>query len=464
MKTGPAVGPSVSNRSRRKGGVLFAVAFFTLAAGSFPTAAGTGGPTPTPTPTPADVDRDGLHWIGTWATAPQRALPQRVETFRNQTLRLIVRTSAPGRKVRIRLSNTFGEEPLRVGGMHVARRAAGADIDPTSDRTVTFGGHLSTIVPTHSMAVSDAFVLDVPALSDLAISLFLPGDTAATTSHALALQTSYVSAETGDETARANFPVAKTISSWPFLTGVDVAASPCGAAIVAFGSSLTDGDGSTEDTNRRWPDVLAERLQKDAGPERGVLNEGIIGNRLLTDFESPRQGGGPFAKVLAKLGPALGPAGLARFEPDVLDQSGVRYVILGLGVNDILFPGSFIPATESVDARSVISGNRRLVALARAKGIKAIGTTIPPFENATFRNPTILFSTPEKEAVRLEVNEWIRSGNEFDAVIDFDVVLRDPSHLARILPAYDSGDHLHPNDAGYLASGNAIPLALFQDP
>ena len=247
----------------------------------------------------------------------------------------------------------------------------------------------------------------------------------------------------------------------------DVAGSSGGAAIVAFGSSITDGDGSTKDGNRRWPDVLAERLQKgaDREPELGVLgilNEGIIGNRLLSDSQSPRQAGGPFGAVLERFGAGLGPAGLARFERDVLDQAGVRYVILALGVNDILFPGSFIPSTESVSAQSLISGNRQLIARAHKKGIRVIGTTIPPFEDATFHAPTISFYTPEKELVRQEVNAWIRSSREFDAVVDFDEVLRDPSRPTRLLPAYDSGDHLHANDAGNVASANAIPLALFR--
>jgi lysophospholipase L1-like esterase len=314
------------------------------------------------------------------------------------------------------------------------------------------------------MVVSDPVDLDVPALSDLAISLFFPNTTVATTLHILALQTSYVSPETGDSTAAVKFPVARTIVSWPFLTGVDVATSPGGAAIVAFGSSTTDGDGSTKDANHRWPDVLAERLQKDAdrGAELGVLNLGIIGNRLLSDSHSPRQAGGPFGTVLEQFGAALGPAGLARFEGDVLGQAGIKYLILALGVNDILFPGSFIPSTESVSAQSLISGNRQLIARAHKKGIRVIGTTIPPFENATFNSPKISFYTPEKELVRQQVNDWIRSGAEFDGVVDFDEVLRDPSHPARLLPKYDSGDHLHANDAGNVASGNAIPLALFR--
>ena len=223
------------------------------------------------------------------------------------------------------------------------------------------------------MAVSDPVDLDVPALSDLAVSIFLPNSTAATTLHSLALQTNYLSPETGDSTAAAKFPVAKTTSSWPFLSGIDVAASLSGATIVAFGSSLTDGDGSTKDANRRWPDVLAERLQKDGYTEVGVLNKGIIGNRLLSDVGSPRQAGGPLGPTFEQLAPALGEAGVTRFERDVLAQAGVKYVILALGVNDILFPGSFIPATESVTAKDVISGNRKLIERAHKKGFGPSG-------------------------------------------------------------------------------------------
>ena len=317
------------------------------------------------------------------------------------------------------------------------------------------------------MVISDPVDLDVPALSDLAISLFFPKPATATTSHSLAKETNYVSAETGDSTAAATFPIAKTITSWPFLTGVDVTTSPRGATIVALGSSLTDGDGSTKDANRRWPDVLAERLQKAGGrDELGVLNEGIIGNRLLSDSDSPHQAGGPppLGAVFAQLGPTLGQSGLARFERDVLGQAGVRYVIVGLGVNDILFPGSFIPATENVNSQSVISGYRQLIARGHKKGIRVIGSTIPPFEHAIFPSPFFDgFYTPEKENVRQQVNAWIRGSGEFDGVIDFDEAVRDPNHRTQILPAYDSGDHLHVNDAGNVAQGNAIPLALFHD-
>jgi lysophospholipase L1-like esterase len=408
----------------------------------------------------AEVNRDSKQWIGTWATASQPSMPGSLRNFRNQTLRLIVHTSVGGTKVRIKISNTFGDRPLLIGGAHIARRTAAAEIDPASDRTLMFQGHSSTTVPSRSMVVSDPVELDVPALSDLAISLFLPQTTEVKTAHVLAMQTSYVSAETGDSTAEVKFPVAKEISSWPFLTGVDVAASPRGIAIVAFGSSLTDGDGTTSDTNGRWPDVLAKRLQKSADrkAEVGVLNEGIIGNRLLND--SPVQAAG------GRFGAVLGQAGLTRFERDVLAQAGAKYVVVGLGINDIAFPGSLTPATESISAESMIAGYRQLIARAHQRGIRIIGTTNPPFENSFLAlappAPPITFYTPEKESVRRKVNDWILSSGEFDGVVDLDGVLRDPSHPTRLLPSYDSGDHLHPNNAGCLAEGNAIPLGLFE--
>lgn len=411
------------------------------------------------------TDPNSQHWVGTWAASPQRGMSGQTETFHNQTLRLIVHTSIGGKQARIKISNVFGAQPLVIGSAHIARRAADANIDPSSDRALTFGKQSSITIPAGSLAVSDPVDLVIPALSDVAISLFFPNETAATTVHLLAKQTNYISAEAGDSTATANFRGAKTLSSWPFITGVDVAAAPGAAAIVAFGSSLTDGDGSTKDTNRRWPDVLAERLHKNGNTQLGVLNEGVIGNRLLSDSQSPRQSGGPppLGPVFQVLGPSLGEAGVTRFERDVLSQAGVKYAILGLGVNDILFPGSFIPATENVTAQQLIAGNRELTTRAHKKGIRVIGTTIPPFEHALFRDPLFQdFYSAEKEKVRQEVNAWIRSGGEFDGVIDFDAAAHDPNHPTQLLPAFDSGDHLHVNNAGNVAQGNAISLALFQ--
>jgi len=403
----------------------------------------------------ADADQNAKQWIGTWATAAQPFAPKSLQTYRNQSLRLIVHTSTGGTKVRIKISNTYGDRPLLIGGAHIARRTAEAEIDPRSDRMLKFQAKSSTTVAVGSIVVSDPVELDVPALSDLAVSLFLPRRTEAKTSHIMAKQTSYVSPETGDLTAAVKFPVAQTIQSWPFLTGVDVEAASGSAVIVAFGSSLTDGDGTTADTNGRWPDVLAERLQKGTGGklEIGVLNEGIIGNRLL--YDSPKGADNPF-------GAALGEAGLARFERDVLAQAGVKHVIVGLGINDILFPAFlFTPPGEKVSAEDIISGYRQLIARGHRKGVSVIGTTNPPFENSAFPGLVAAFYSSERETVRQQVNDWIRSSGEFDDVVDLDAVLRDPSHPSQLLPAYDSGDHLHPNNAGCIAEGNAFPLALF---
>jgi len=385
-----------------------------------------------------------LAWVGTWATAPQPFMPGALETYRNETLRLIVHVSEGGPKVRIHISNAYGDKPLSIGSAHIARRTMGADVDPMSDRPILFQGRATATIPAHGMAISDPVDLDVPALSDLAVSLFLPEPVDATTSHLLALQTSYVA--TGNSTAATRFPIAKTIDTWPFLTGVDVVA-PDRPAIVVIGSSTTDGDGSTQDANHRWPDVLAQRLGKDAG----VLNLGIIGNRLLQDSPSA-----------TSFGRGLGESVLARYERDALSQAGVKFIIVCIGVNDIVFPGTFTPAAEAITSQNIIDAYRQLVSRAHQKGVRIFITTIPPFENARYSsNKTLVVYTPAKEMVRQQVNEWIRNTHEFDAMIDFDAVLRDPDHPSRLLSKFDSGDHLHCNDAGYAATANAVPLALF---
>ena len=396
---------------------------------------------------------EGKHWIGTWATAAQPSLPDSPNSYENQSVRLIVHTSVGGKRVRIRISNTYGDRPLLIGSAHIARRAGEADIDSSSDRVLKFHGQPSAKIPPHSIAASDPVDLDIGPLSDLAISLFFPERTPATTFHLAAKQTNYVATDTGDSAGAAHFPAAKKIRGWPFLNGVDVEASRTGAAIVALGSSLTDGDGSTFDTNHRWPDLLAERLQKEKGrlAELGVLNEGIIGNRLLKD--SPQST--PF-------GAALGEAGVARFDRDVLSQPGVKYVFVGLGINDIAFPGSLTPANQSVSVEDLIAGYRQLIARAHKKGIRVIGTTNPPFEESFLASPPTTFFTPEKESVRQRINQWIMTTKEFDGAVDFDAVVRDPERPSRILRAYDSGDHLHPNNAGYEATANVIPVSLFK--
>ena len=390
----------------------------------------------------AEAPSAGAAWVSTWTAAPQPPMPGALGHYDAQSLRLIVHVSASGLQARIRLSNLYGNTPLTIGAAHIALRTRGADIDPASDRALTFGGRTSTVVPAHATALSDPVRLAIPALADVAVSLYLPKAVDATTVHVLAQQTSFVST-VGDVTAATHFPIARRTSMWPLLTGVDVLPSSATFAVVAFGDSMVDGDGSTVDANQRWPDALAARLQ-DAGQNVAVLNAGLIGNRLL--HGSPVQS--PF-------GAALGEAGLARLDRDALDQPGVKVVIVRIGNNDLGFMQVLAPPSESVDANDLIAGYRRLIVMAHQHGLGIIGTTLPPFENAAIPG----YFTPAKDAMRQQVNAWIRGGGAFDAVLDFDRILRDPSHPARLLPAYDSGDHLHPNDAGYRAVAMALPLS-----
>jgi lysophospholipase L1-like esterase len=397
-------------------------------------------------------------WVGTWGAAPAGPpLVAQTQSFSNQTLRLIVHISIGGPRVRIRISNELGTTPLRIGEAHVARRQAGAAIVDGSDRPLTFSGMRSIVIPPGAPVLSDPVDLDVPALSDLAVSLHLPDTVQATTIHGSGFQTNYVSLP-GNFTNAATLPTERTLTSWPFLTEVDVN-TPANAAIVALGDSITDGSNTTIDTNRRWPDLLALRLQTTRdlvsapngiatllapNARLGVVNRGIGGNRLLRDPGEQ---------------PLFGRAALARFDRDVLATAGVRYLIVLIGINDIGHPGTgTIPASEAVTAQDLIAGYRQLIARAHAKGIAIYGATLTPFEGTVFPG----YYTPEKEQVRQAVNNWIRSGDEFDGVIDFERAVRDPAHPTRMLPAYDSGDHLHPNDLGMQAMANAIPLTLFR--
>jgi len=379
-------------------------------------------------------------WVGTWGAGPGGPpLPANTQTFTDQTVRLIVHTSIGGTRVRIRLSNEMGSAPLRIGSAHVALRGAGADIQAGTDRVLTFGGNAGITLPPGAPALSDPVDLNVPAVSDLAVSLYLPGTVGATTIHGTASQTNYVSLP-GDFTGAATLPTQRTILSWPFLTEVDVTGN--GAAIVTLGDSITDGTRSTPDTNNRWPDWLARRLQTVRDPVAGinntlgVVNRGISGNRLLSN---PPEGSLAGRNIQE------------RFDRDVLATAGVRYMTLMIGINDI----GNSSATNPVSSNDLIAGYRQVIARAHAKGIAVFGATLTPFEGAGYYSP-------EKEVVRQAVNSWIRSSDEFDGVIDFDRVTRDPSRPSRLLPAYDSGDHLHPNDFGYQAMGTAVPLELFR--
>jgi lysophospholipase L1-like esterase len=384
-------------------------------------------------------------WVGSWATGPAGPAGA-AKQYSDQTLRLIVHTSVGGSAVRVKISNTFGSNPLVIGAAHIALRAKASSIVPTTDHALTFGGKASFTIPAGGLIVSDPVSLQTPPLSDLAVSIYLPTTATASTTHLLALQTSYIASGSGDFTAAVNLPDATTTTSWDFLTGVDVAEQAPGGTIVALGDSITDGANSTIDTNQRWPNLLAARLQDDKSLRQlGVLDEGIIGNRILHPTETT-------------FGNLFGPAALARFDRDVLSQAGVKYVIVLLGINDIGHPGGSAPDSEKVSADQIIAGHLQLIARAHEKGLKIYGCTLMPFENTTLKN----FYSPEKEKLRQAVNEWMRRSGAYDAVIDFDKVVRDPDHPARFLPIYDGGDHLHPSDAGQKAMANAIDLDLFR--
>jgi len=390
-------------------------------------------------------------WAGTWSTAVTGAAtpPFPATTFDNQTLRQIVHTSIAGRSLRVRLSNEYGTEPLVIGEARVARRSAGAEIIAGTDRRLTFGGRSSFTVPPGAPALSDPVALSAPAGSDLAVSVYLPVRTAATTVHGSAFQTNYIAA--GNATRSPTLPGATATTSWHFLSGVSVAGSSRAASVVAFGDSITDGAITTIDANRRWPDLLARRLQEQAALRHlGVLNKGIGGNRLLHDGntlpDSPAAG----------IGPLFGASALSRFDRDVLAQPGVRDVIVLLGINDIGFPTSIAPPAEAVTADEMIFAYRQLIARAHDRGLRIFGATLTPFRDTAIPG----YYSEANEAKRLAVNRWIRTSGEYDGVIDFDRAVRDPAQPLRILAQYDSGDHLHPNDAGMQAMADAIPLRL----
>ena len=378
-------------------------------------------------------------WVATWGASPVAPVPPNPTNtgpfinsgFTDQTVRLIVHTSIGGNEVRIRLSNAFGTTSLAVGAAHIAVRSKEAMIVPESDRPLTFGGTVSIAIPPGALVVSDPVRLSVSPVSDLAVSIYLPGPTGQSTWHSDATGTNYVSA-TGDFTASSSFPVDRVAPSWFYLTDVEVSAPKDTKAIVAFGDSITDGFRSTKDANHRWPNFLAERLVARNG-KLAVVNEGIGGNRILHDL--------------------AGPNGLARFDRDVLTQSGAGYVIVLLGINDI---GQSVTAhpDQAVTASEIIAGHMQMIARAHAQGLKIIGCTLPPFEGAHY-------FAAEGETKREAVNKFIRAGGAYDGVADFDAAIRDPGHPNQLLALYDSGDHLHPNDAGYKAMADSIDLSLF---
>jgi lysophospholipase L1-like esterase len=352
-----------------------------------------------------------------------------------QTLRQIVHTTAAGSQLRVVVSNVFGTAPMTIGAAHVALRDKASAIVPASGRALAFNGRGSVTIPAGAAVVSDAAAIAVPAAVDLAVDLYLPGTTntpSPTTMHAAAHQTNYVS-EAGDFTGKTVLPVSATTESWFGMSQIDVLAQAGLETIVAFGDSITDGSRSTTDANGRWPDILAGRLAARHMPF-AVANAGIGGNRLLSD-------GAPLSGVNA----------LARFDRDVLDVAGVTHAVVLEGINDIgNARGAAAPTADDL-----IAAHAQLVERAHLRGIRILGATLTPFEGANYY-------TESGEAKRQAINAWIRTARAYDGVVDFDAAARDPEHPGRLLAAYDSGDHLHPNDAGYKAMGDAVDLALFK--
>jgi lysophospholipase L1-like esterase len=387
------------------------------------------------------------HWIVTWgaSASPQRSEEQmRAEklVFENQTLREVIHTSIGGDTVRVRLSNAYGKQTVEIGAAHIALSEKGSEVVPGSDHVLTFSGRPAVSIPPNALVVSDPVKLRVPAARDVAVSLFVPKAAVGSGVHYSAQQTTYIGQ--GDLTASASIPQAATIESWVFLGDLDVTAPERASTLVAFGDSITDGAHSTTDANHRWPNFLADRLLARSGrPEIGVLDAGIGGNRILHDAVSNVR---------------FGVNGLARFDRDVLAQPGIRYVIVLEGINDLGHPGTSAPVSETVSAEDIIAGLEQMAQRAHENGLKIFGATLTPFEGTAYPG----YFTPEREVKRKAVNEWIRTGKAFDGFIDFDKAVRDPSHPDRMLAAYDSGDHLHPNDAGYKAMADAIDLSLFK--
>ncbi|MEV6652339.1 SGNH/GDSL hydrolase family protein [Streptomyces sp. NPDC051219] len=372
-------------------------------------------------------------WVGTWSASPAAAEPGTHGTGHSgRTFRNVIHTSIGGSRVRVTLSNLFGVRPLRIGHASIAlahprERPAAA---PGTLRPLTFGGSPAISIPAGGEITSDAARLPVPADADVLVSTYAPRSAAPAgpvTYHPRARQTSYAAAGDHTHDTGAQAYTERTLS-WRHLTAVDVLSDRARGAVVVLGDSITDGSSSTVDANRRWPDVLADRLRTSRGaPRLGVLNQGISRNRLLTDASSP--------------------SALSRFDRDVLSRSGVRAVVVVIGVNDIL------GTPQQTDPARITDGLRELTRRAHARGLKVVGATVMPFGGHRGH-------TAERDAVRRAVNGTIRAGGVFDAVVDFDRALRDPYAPDRLRPAYDSGDHLHPSDTGYRAMGRALDLTL----
>jgi lysophospholipase L1-like esterase len=378
------------------------------------------------------------HWVAAWSAAADQDGP----ALTGKTIRQIVRPSIAGPSVRLRLSNLYGTAAVTIGPVRIAKHAGESAIRPGSDRAVTFGGKPIVTIAQGVDVLSDPVAFPLVALEQVAISLYVGDGGKASTLHGVGMQTAFIA--NGQQTAAAKLDNSETDTSRYFLTDVEVAARADARTVVVIGDSITDGVGSTNDRNRRWPDALAERLQADpALASIAVVNSGIAGNRLLNDASAP----------------FVGPSMLTRLERDVLSKPNVRWVVVLTGSNDISASDMLDTPKDKVSAQQIITGLQKLIARAHAKGIKVYGATLLP--KAGVGKPFI--HTPEAQTKRNEVNAWIRSSGAFDAVVDFDRLMRDPARPDHLAARYDSGDHLHPNEAGFAAMAAAIDLQVLRD-
>jgi lysophospholipase L1-like esterase len=393
-------------------------------------------------------------WITTWAASPQPTAPDPSEPLLNiedQTVRERVRVSIGGAKICLRLSNEYGSTPLVIGSATVAAPSDAASVRPGSIQTITFGGRDSVTIPAGAPVLSDPVAFPVTSGAEISISLYFPKRVATPTMHSLALKRAVVS-QRGDHTRAEKIEGGAESESSILVSAVLVPARPSQRLVVAFGDSVTDGDRSTVDADRNWPSDFIRRLGKNPeGSKLAVVNEGIVGNRLLNDC------------FLVNVG-CFGVSAVARFDRDALALPGVTHIVLLEGINDISFPGAKLGGDYLADPADVrtpedlIGAYRQLISRAHVHGVKLIGATITRCEDVIVPG----YYSESKEAVRQAINKWIRTSGSFDGVIDFDAVLRDPDHPSRLLPRFASKDHLHPNDLGYQAMADAIDLALFK--
>jgi len=359
----------------------------------------------------------------------QRAVPASIE---DQTVRMVVHTSIGGKALRVEVSNMSGAQPIEIASAHVARYKGDGAIVTGTDHVLKFSGNESFVVPPGALFVSDPVNMEVAPFSDLAVSLYIPKNPGSLTTHPMGLHTAYISK--GNVTGSETMPEPTKTYSYFWLTGVNVLAPANAWAIVAYGDSITDGFTTTLDGNTAWPVLLAKRLAANKATRNvAVLNQGISGNMVLRD--------------------GAGISALARFDRDVLGRPGVKWVALLEGINDISIRGRGT-GPEALTSEELIAGYRQLIDRAHIHGIKVIGATLMPDEGM----PT---ASARGEEIRVAVNRWIRAKGNFDAVVDFDLAVQDRSHPARLNPAFDPGDHIHPNDAGNKAMADAFDLAVF---